>query len=628
MIDDDRNEKMAVARRKLQQFQKKKHNVSNTLSNTEELHANSIASSIPLAPINSSTVALSDLDALTTESVSLNTVHPVAETQIHPLPEVNGSTTTHSPVARLSLENTDLHSTIDRLSEALQQLSNENADLHLDISRMTLELNESYHNQKSSPKDMDFVRAQLEEAHTEIRLLVDQSRQSSAEHDARLAEISLLKGTIERLEKSMSNMEKWSAERELQLRELTTVNPGMSSEQAQRLESMVFEKDELIVQLRFQLEQEQSAKRQLQDDFVESTLKLETQSAELLKAQDLIVSQTKKMEACEAENIQLKNNLHIESQKSIQEKAALEALLTEKSNHLETIMHKQQEYVFDEGHISKLDAQIKTMGTRMQSLQEDNAALIRQLDELRHRNISLTNEKLQFVESLDVLQTKVSKLEAQSVTTPIPTLQSATPLDLDIKDETALDNISPHSALLVTTTPCTESNPSPSTVSNIQQTGVSAKSNIQVATTPRNDLVIDLQNKLTQLELQYQRVVDELGKEQKLTTLLTAEVEALPDFIQIYHQERKQLIEQMQKIAARLKNEGGVGSALSIGMESNAGSQAHLTTNNESFNDASLLANAYVGVSHGAVSGMLLQTQVQSIPGGCYRCKGWPLITL
>ncbi|KAI8808357.1 hypothetical protein BJ742DRAFT_809485 [Cladochytrium replicatum] len=64
-----------------------------------------------------------------------------------------------------------------------------------------------------------------------------------------------------------------------------------------------------------------------------------------------------------------------------------------------------------------------------------------------------------------------------------------------------------------------------------------------------------LQFQVEQLTAQNKEILERLGEERHKNTLLTAELDSLPDYIALYRQERKALMDQVQRLAQKLKQE-------------------------------------------------------------------------
>ncbi|KAJ3221570.1 hypothetical protein HK099_003385 [Clydaea vesicula] len=71
-------------------------------------------------------------------------------------------------------------------------------------------------------------------------------------------------------------------------------------------------------------------------------------------------------------------------------------------------------------------------------------------------------------------------------------------------------------------------------------------------------LNLTLLEKLTNLQEENRKISDLLENEKKLNVLLTAEVDSLPDYIFMYHQERKALLAQMQKMVLKIQREANL----------------------------------------------------------------------
>ena len=65
-----------------------------------------------------------------------------------------------------------------------------------------------------------------------------------------------------------------------------------------------------------------------------------------------------------------------------------------------------------------------------------------------------------------------------------------------------------------------------------------------------NQEIIKLRNKVQILENQNAQLQNQLKQEQRITVLLQAEVEALPDLIQKFHQERSKLLQRVNRSSA------------------------------------------------------------------------------
>ena len=100
----------------------------------------------------------------------------------------------------------------------------------------------------------------------------------------------------------------------------------------------------------------------------------------------------------------------------------------------------------------------------------------------------------------------------------------------------------------------------------------------------------------------------------------------MPDFIQIYHQERKNLVEQMKATIAKLQKGNAKAMEDPLVKKYIASPVKHDETKQDQ--DVEQLANAYAGVKHGAVSGMLLKNNVFSMPSSCRKCQSHPFISL
>nr|KAJ3422661.1 hypothetical protein HK105_007092 [Polyrhizophydium stewartii] len=448
MDGDDRSEKLAAARRKLQQFQKKRTggqaaspapatspSPSPVLAHTALDHAAPSAAAVPASPTPRTTLpahapphahaagASPHARPLSPPSAQATARPPsrssaASPTAAAPGPlSANGASSHASsggPLARtlagpadgpaafeqLLREKNQLSATIDRMAEALQRISDEKADMHLEISRLTLELNDLFRSQGSRTSDMERMQRELDAAQIQIRDLLEQQRVASIENQNLAAGVRLKTETIGRLEQSLVRLEQWSNEREEQLKQLTLVQAGASSEQTQSLELAIADKDMAIAQLSAQLDSQRTTISQLQSAAADARASSSNLEAALADSQTRNEALQQRITLIEAENAQLRAALDAESAARSQERAELEAQLAEKTHHLSALAVMHAEHEQDSRQYTRLSEQLSAAAKRTAQLQDENKQLIDQLNELRARNVTITNEKLEFVEML------------------------------------------------------------------------------------------------------------------------------------------------------------------------------------------------------------------------------------
>ncbi|KAI9341897.1 hypothetical protein BDR26DRAFT_859762 [Obelidium mucronatum] len=200
---------------------------------------------------------------------------------------------------------------------------------------------------------------------------------------------------------------------------------------------------------------------------------------------------------------------------------------------------------------------------RAADLLADNKALIDQLGELRQAQVALQNEKIALYVELDTATRAVAKL-----TTEVQSLEALREETEMLKEVIRTGNSVAASATTIaptTTTPVSLPPQPPSPPISVKDATIQASetvSHVASSTEPEvfnnntsneiNSLPIPnpLADEVEALKREIQLTRQALSEERHRTELLAMELECIPDYIQLYHNERKLLINKVTADAA------------------------------------------------------------------------------
>ncbi|KAJ3357308.1 hypothetical protein HDU91_005422 [Kappamyces sp. JEL0680] len=210
--------------------------------------------------------------------------------------------------------------------------------------------------------------------------------------------------------------------------------------------------------------------------------------------------------------------------------------------------------------IDQLSSQLLTLTERCRVLQEENKTMLENLDEMRMKNVALTNEKLLLVERCERAESAAKPTAASGSGHEPAARQTDSPnreqgLGITVKPSpNGETNSSPHLR-----------SPIPYPAEKTRRKSHDARDNVdsareaelinQISTLTAKLLSLEADNKtmaqqvarIATLESYNGTLKHELEKEQRVVVLLQAEVDALPDMIEKYHQERKALLSRVNK---------------------------------------------------------------------------------
>ena len=388
-----------------------------------------------------------------------------------------------------------LNTTLTTCNEQISQLSGEKADLLFQLQR----IEEEY---KSNPVSQSIT--ELAEAKQEIAKLTQdliQLQQSDAYQ----------KNTIARLEHSILNLESFEKQRLEDCEKLSQDYPA-------NFQLLLGEKDQIIANLKQLLEIEQNK-------YQEASKKLEKQEYQLVEYQESSKREHEQLDQlkCQIQSMNDSKNindvLEQENNKLLTNFQALEKQNLDLVKQLKELTHFRQSFMAS-------SSELEIIKTKRSELQTENVNLVNQLDELRNTCVQLSNDKAKLKLELDTL------FESKQVSnqTFLPPSQVQTKQTTELRGESLVEI-------------------------SIQQ-GLNSDTTYDVEYHEKYQKVVsELEKDIREKDKQIKSLEEDLAKEQKLTTLLAgnslnlAELEALPDFIEIYHQERKALLGKTSTLA-------------------------------------------------------------------------------
>ncbi|KAJ3318424.1 hypothetical protein HDV06_000500 [Boothiomyces sp. JEL0866] len=340
-----------------------------------------------------------------------------------------------------------------------------------------------------------------------------------------------------------------------------------------------------------------SSNNQLESDFLRISNDLQDRDTTIEQLNNDLTTKNLIIEEKESAIMQLEADL---SEIAVKNKAELESVNATLTTQQETVqlmkqkvqdVTKQLQSTQDAFNITKQD-EIK--------LKNENQELFAQLSELRQKIISTQNEKQELVEESSKLKYYISKIEKEGRRNSITATRSTSisvpqPQMYQMGNQTSPSLLSPglvspgvpipeKSTGIQAAPPVPPSEQSPespreetveqlktkllelninytslvkekqATVANLTQQMMSLKlenDNLRskIANTKSSQPTIDnLQQTIAQNQNVIRHLQKELDNEKRLTVLLQAELEALPDMIQKYHQERQNLLQKVNKI--------------------------------------------------------------------------------
>ncbi|KAJ3309590.1 hypothetical protein HDV04_005910 [Boothiomyces sp. JEL0838] len=346
-----------------------------------------------------------------------------------------------------------------------------------------------------------------------------------------------------------------------------------------------------------------SSNKQLENDFLRITNDLQDRDTAIEELNNELNVKNSIIEENEAKLVELESQLQETKQKS---KLELDAVNNTLATQQETVqlmkqkvqdITKQLQTTQDAFNVTKQD-EIK--------LKNENQELFSQLSELRQKIVSTQNEKQELVEETSKLKYYISRMEKEGRRNSIGAARSSSvsvpqPQMYQMGNQTSPSLLSP--GLISPSNPITEKSPNvqsadnaehpvPSPITNdtkevateenidqlkaklldlnINYTALVKEKQATVANLTQQTMSLKLENdelrkqlgnskasqatieNLQQTINQNQNVIrhleKELDNEKRLTVLLQAELEALPDMIQKYHQERQNLLQKVNKI--------------------------------------------------------------------------------
>ena len=238
------------------------------------------------------------------------------------------------------------------------------------------------------------------------------------------ADIRLKTAAIERLEASLSDTERLYEQREEQLKQRMPDGHNHSDGTIQRLEMAIAERDETIRSLAAKAtaaERQHQQMKQLMAQMGDKHSELETELTTVRKDKiDLGQNLHKAEAALEILKQSLEDTKKDSNSLAEQQRMKIEELQTQLSV-LQTTAAKNDK-------ADKASDQLRVYASRVAALQEDNKQMMLQIDELRTRNIELTNEKVQLLQQSSPNAAVDSKLEVSV------SLTDASTETVDIKD--------------------------------------------------------------------------------------------------------------------------------------------------------------------------------------------------
>ncbi|KAJ3027752.1 UNVERIFIED_CONTAM: hypothetical protein HDU68_003197 [Siphonaria sp. JEL0065] len=253
----------------------------------------------------------------------------------------------------------------------------------------------------------------------------------------------------------------------------------------------------------------------------------------------------------DALKLKLENLVHEKSNVFEQEMVVHKAALKEKSESLSNLTRSMEMTKFDLGNAAE---KLNHAEKRVSDLLVDNKALMDQLAELRQSQITLQNEKIALVIDLNGADQSISKLSGEIQSLEALKEEARVLKELIRKGNLVatptVSNPSPsipppsfEASNPVKESATTQTLPSPTTTSitPVTPTIHTATTTTAPETTP-NQLPNPLLPELESLKKEIQQTRQALAEERHRTELLAMELECIPDYIQLYHNERKMLI--------------------------------------------------------------------------------------